>query len=152
MKEQKPHRVLVIISNENTHWEQSWSASEDTCLVALEILEENQLLKHIEKPKPRVLAKQKWGIRVFLIFDILNTSYDAAMGHLPEHNKLPVSIVRLGREVHAYPANPPIQNRVNKDIAEAHNYNGIGSLPPFVWDYNDGPPTYTNARDLSLLC
>lgn len=57
----------------------------------------------------------------------------------------------FGYETQAYPAGPQIQNRVNKDIAQAHNLNGLGSLPPFVTDYTFGPPVYLNPRDHSLL-
>ena len=151
MSEQTPLRVLVIISDKNKYWDQSWSASEDACLVALEVLQDNHLLKHIRQLKPRLLAKQKWETRVFLVFGISNTSYNPAMGHLPEHNKLPVLIVRLGQTLLAYSANLPTQNQVNRDIARAHNDNGINSLPPFVTDYTSGPPLYLNPRDPSLL-
>lgn len=151
MAEQDPLRVLVIVLDKNTYWEQSWSASEDTCLVALEVLEDNNLLEHTDQPQVRLLAKQKWGTRVFLVFDISNTCYDPVMGHLPAQNNLPVSIVRLGQKTQAYPAGPQIQNRVNNDIAQAHNLNGPGSLPPFVTDYTFGPPVYLNPRDASLL-
>ena len=87
------------------------------------------------------------------VFDIGNTAYDAALGHFPEQqqNRLPVSIVRLSNKVRAYPANPPIQNRVNSDIAELHNCNGVESVPPFVVDYTQGPPVYLHLRDPSLL-
>lgn len=64
------------------------------------------------------------------------------MSHLPEKNKLPVSIVRLGQTVPAYPANHPTQNQMNRDIARAHNDPGIDSLPPFVTDYTSGPPIF----------
>jgi hypothetical protein len=145
MAEQTPLRVLVIISGKNKYWEQSWSASEDICRVALGVLEDKHLQKHIRQLKPRLLAKQKWGTRVFLVFDISDTSYDPALKHLPEQNKLPVSIVRLGQRVQAYPAN------LYRDIARAHNDNGINGLPPFVTDYTFGPPVYLNPRDPSLL-
>lgn len=154
MAEQKSLRVLVIISNLNEYWEQSWSASEDLLPVAFEVLKDNLLLKHTtydRRPQLRLLAKQKWATRVFLVFDISNTSYDPELGHLPEQNKLPVSIVRLGQKVQAYLANIPTQNKVNNDIARAHNDNGINSLPPFVTDYTSGPPVYLNPRDPSLL-
>lgn len=51
MEEQTPLRVLVIISDKNKYWEQSWSASEDICRVALEVLEDNHLLEHIRQLK-----------------------------------------------------------------------------------------------------
>lgn len=107
---------------------------------------------HLQPPtKLQLLAKQKWATRLFLVFDISNTSYDAELGHLPEQNQLPVLIVRLGQKVQAYPASLPAQNRVNDDIARAHNDNGINSLPPFMVDYTSGPPVYLNPRDPSLL-
>lgn len=77
---------------------------------------------------------------MFLVVDASNTSYDPSLGHLPEQNRLPVSIIRLAEKVQAYPANPLIQNRVNRDIAQVHNANGIDRVPPFVTDYTFGPP------------
>ncbi|KAK9629779.1 hypothetical protein V6000_004827 [Aspergillus fumigatus] len=153
MVEQKPLRVLVIISDTNAYWEKSWSASEDLLPVAFEILQENCLVENTYNhwPKMRLLAKEKWATRVFLVFDISNTSYDPEVGHLPQQNNLPVAIVRLGATVQAYTAAIPVQNKINKDVARAHNNSGIKSLPPFVVDYTSGPPTYLNPRDPSLL-
>ncbi|KAJ0413182.1 hypothetical protein BJY00DRAFT_68529 [Aspergillus carlsbadensis] len=153
MVEQKPQRVLVIISNNNEHWEQSWSASEDLLPIAFEILKSNHLLEctYKDQPELRLLAKQNWGTRVFLVFDISNTSYDPTIGHLPEHNKLPVAIVRLGKKNQAYPASPPVQNKVNRDTARVHNSSGVNSIPPFVTNYTTGSPFYPNPRDPSLL-
>lgn len=111
----------------------------------------NYLVEYTHRPELRLLVKQKWETRVFLVFDISNTSYYAAMGHLSEQNILPVFIVRLGQKAQTYPANPQIQKRANSDIARAHNDNGINSLPPFVTDYTSGLPLYPNPRDLSLL-
>lgn len=62
------------------------------------------------------------------------------MGHSPEQNKLSVAIVWLDKEVQAYAANPPVQNRMNDDIARIHNHNRINSLVPFIEDYTSGPP------------
>lgn len=153
MVEQKPLRVLVIISNKNAYWEQSWSASEDLLPVTLQVLNNNHLLEHTYnlQTQTKLLVKHKWATHVFLVFDISNTSYDPKTGHLPEQNKLPVAIVRLGEKVQAYRANNPAQNKVNNDIARAHNDNGINSLPPFVADYTSRPPLYLNPRDPSLL-
>ncbi|KAL2811011.1 hypothetical protein BDW59DRAFT_155593 [Aspergillus cavernicola] len=153
MMEQKPQRVLVIISNGNTYWEQSWSSSEELLPIAVDILKYNNLLEgtYNHQPELKLLAKQRWKTRVFLVFDISNTSYDPNIGHLPNQNKLPVTIVRLGGKVQAYTANPPMQNKVNMDVARAHNDNGINSFPPFVTDYTSGPPLYLNPRNPSLL-
>ncbi|KAE8150250.1 hypothetical protein BDV25DRAFT_172289 [Aspergillus avenaceus] len=153
MEEQKPLRVLVTISHKSTYWEQSWSASEDLLPVAFEVLKSNQLLRgsYSHQPTIKLLAKQRWATQLFLVFDIANTSYDPETGHLLEQNQLPVAIVRLGKTVQAYSAGPPVQNKINKDIARIHNHNGINSLPPFAVDYTIGPPLYTNPRDPSSL-
>ncbi|KAL4887993.1 hypothetical protein BDV59DRAFT_189545 [Aspergillus ambiguus] len=153
MVEDTPLRVLVIISDKSTYWERSWCASEQILPAAYQILKDNNLIHypHSHQPKMRLLAKQRWQTRVFLVFDIANTSYDPEVAHLPENNKLPVVIVRLSQKVHAYPANPPAQNKVNKDIARVHNDNGINSIPPFTTDYTSGPPLYDNPRDPSLF-
>lgn len=153
MVEQKPQRVLVIISNKSAYWEQAWSSSEDLLPVAFDILKYNHLLEgtHNRQPKLKLLAKQKWETRVFIVFDISNTSYDPKLGHLPEQNMLPVAIVRLSEKVQAYTASLPAQNKLNEDVARAHNDNGIDSFPPFVADYTSGPPLYLNPRDPSLL-
>ncbi|RAK96565.1 uncharacterized protein BO80DRAFT_366021, partial [Aspergillus ibericus CBS 121593] len=142
-----------IISNRNAYWEQSWSSSEELLPTAFNILKSNNLLEctYTHRPSLKLLAKQKWATRVFLVFDIPNTSYDPSLGHLPDHNQLPVTIVRLGERVQAYTASPPIQNKVNQDVARAHNDNGINSFPPFVTDYTSGPPVYLNPRNTALL-
>ena len=121
--------------------------------MAFDILKYNHLLEEAydDQPELKLLAKQKWETRVFLVFDISIPSYDPSRGHLPEQNKLPVAIVRLGEKVQAYTANPTIQNRVNLDVARAHNDHGMSSLPPFTTDYTSGPPLYLNPREPSLL-
>ncbi|PYI10642.1 hypothetical protein BO78DRAFT_335344 [Aspergillus sclerotiicarbonarius CBS 121057] len=153
MVEQKPQRVLIIISNRNAYWEQSWSSSEELLPIAFDILNCKGLLEcaYNNRPDLKLLAKQKWETHVFLVFDISNTCYDPSLGHLPDQNKLPVTIVRLSEKVQAYTASPPIQNKVNKDVARAHNDNGINSFPPFVTDYTSGPPVYLNPRNPALL-
>lgn len=149
----KPLRVLVIISNKNPYWAQSWSDSEEILPSTYQILKENNLMQgpSSHQPELRLLAKQRWQTRVFLVFDIANASYDPQTAHLPEQNNLPVAIVRLSQKVQAYQANPPTQNKVNNDIARVHNDNGINSVPPFITDYTAGPPLYENSRDPSLL-
>lgn len=153
MVDDKPLRVVVVISNKSTSWDQAWSASEETLPTAYQALLDNNLIHRPSGHAPlmRLLAKQRYQTRVFLVFDIDHTSYDPAVAHFPNENKLPVAIVRLSRKVQAYPANPPMQNRVNKDIAQEHNYHGINSVPPFLTDYTIGPPLYVNPRDPSLL-
>lgn len=60
--------------------------------MAFDVLKDS-LLKHTtysHQPQLKLLAKQKWVTRVFLVFDISNTCYDPELGHLPEQNQLPV--------------------------------------------------------------
>ncbi|KAJ5279803.1 hypothetical protein N7478_005175 [Penicillium angulare] len=97
MGEQKPRRVLVVVSNKNPLWEQAWSASEDKCKAALEILKSNHLLEHVDPAGIRLLAKTNWVIRVFIVFDIANASYDPATGHLPEQNNLFRLFISVGQ-------------------------------------------------------
>ncbi|KAL2821332.1 hypothetical protein BDW59DRAFT_181235 [Aspergillus cavernicola] len=133
MVEQRPMRVLIIISDRNAYWEQSWCSSEDLLPVVFNILKGNHLLKdtYNHQPRMKLLAKQKWETRIFLVFDVSSTSYGPELGHLPEENPLP--------------------NRLNMDVARTHNNNGINSFPPFVAGYTCGPPLYLNPRDPSLL-
>ncbi|RDW63108.1 uncharacterized protein DSM5745_10219 [Aspergillus mulundensis] len=155
MMEQKPQRVLVIVSGSNSYWEQSWSSSEDLLPIAFGILKDNHLLEGTytdqDPPELKLLVKQKWATHVFLVFDISNTSYDPTLGHMPEQNKLPITIIRLSKKIQAYSASAPIGNKVNSDVARVHNASGINSLPPFVTDYTIESPLYPNPRDPLLL-
>ncbi|KAL4961377.1 uncharacterized protein BDV14DRAFT_126007 [Aspergillus stella-maris] len=153
MMERKPQRVLVIVSASNSYWEQSWSTSEDLLPIAFDILKDKNLLEgtYNDRPELKLLVKQKWATQVFLVFDISNTSYDPTLGHLPEQNRLPITIIRLGKRVQAYSANAPMENKVNSGVARVHNDNGVNSFPPFVTDYTIEPPLYSNPRDPSLL-
>ncbi|KAJ5626709.1 hypothetical protein N7528_004136 [Penicillium herquei] len=154
MAEQKPTRVLVMISERNTtYWERAWSTPEDIILPALEVLQTKKLVDYTnsEQPEFRLLAKQRWRTRVWLVFDISHTSYDASEGHLPEKNILPVLIVRLGKKSQAFSAEGPTRNQINEGVARLHNLTGPHSVPPFEVDYTLGAPCYSNARDVSLL-
>ncbi|BCS23088.1 uncharacterized protein APUU_31313S [Aspergillus puulaauensis] len=142
-----------VIASRSSYWEQSWSSSGQLLPTAVDILKCNHLLEgtYDRQPELKLLAKQKWETRVFLVFDISSSSYDPSQGHLPEQNKLPVAIFPLGDKVQAYTANPSAQNKVNRDVARAHNDNGINSLPPFATDYTCGSPFYPSPRDPSLF-
>ncbi|KAF4760650.1 hypothetical protein HAV15_005125 [Penicillium sp. str.  len=102
--------------------------------------------------KPSLVAAQKWRTRVFFVFDICHTAYDAKLGHLPEQNKLPVAVVHLSKKNTAYVANAWLSKRVNRDIALFHNANGFGAVPPFVEDHTVGkPPEYMNPKGYFTL-
>ena len=100
----------------------------------------------------RLLAAQNWRTRLFLVFDIAHKDYNAQLGHLPEHNRLPVVVAHFSKNKTGYAANPWVSYRVNHDIAMLHNANGFDALPPFVEDHSSGkPPLYHNPRDISML-
>jgi hypothetical protein len=44
------------------------------------------------------ISQEELGIRVFIVFDILNMDYSPAKGHLPEHNNLAVLTVHFNRK------------------------------------------------------
>ena len=60
-----------------------------------DILKHNRLLEdaYDNQPELKLLAKQKWETRVFLVFDNSNSSYDPSRGYLPEQNKLPLQLI-----------------------------------------------------------
>ena len=148
-----PFRVLVTISDKSAHWDKSWDSTEELIPLALQVIQDGSSLNYSydEQPQVRLLAKKRWINRVFFAFDVSNTAYDPEKGHLPEHNTLPVVIVRLSRDTRAYKAGPPVQNQVNDNIGWLHNANGKNSLPPFVEDYTLGVQEYGEPRDVQLL-
>lgn len=135
-------------------WSQSRSSTDDILLLALAALQENHLIQQQDyKTLPvNLLIKEHWRVRIFIVFDICNTEYDAALGHLPEHNTLPVLVVHFGKSgVRCRTAELGIQRRVNRETCEKHNLNGVDSGPPYVVDRNVTIPVYMNPRDGSLL-
>jgi len=148
---QKAVRVLLIVSQSNPLWSQSWSSTEAILPSAIDILRQNQLIKQ-ESIETRLLIKQKWPLRVLIVFDICNNTYDADLGHLPEKNNLPVFVVHFyGKGRSAWRADLGMRQRVNEDTCEAHNLNGKDGSPPYVLDRTTTAPIYLNPRDPSLL-
>jgi hypothetical protein len=141
-----------MVSHDNDLFTRSWSSTEELIPIALDTLKEGQLIhqqKGVEVPW-KLLVKKNWGIRVYIVFDIFNTDYDPAKGHLPERNNLPVLIVHFSRKgVHTRVAEPGLRQRVNNETAEAHNLNGWDAVPPFVTDHTTTVPIYMNPRDIS---
>jgi hypothetical protein len=148
-----PLRVLVIVSHRSSQITKAQNNPEALLPKAIRLLKTRQLYTSQEShPPTRLVAAQKWRTRVFFVFDICHTTYDAKLGHLPEQNKLPVAVVHLSKKNTAYAANAWLSNRVNRDIALFHNANGFGAVPPFVEDHTVGKrPEYVNPRDISLL-
>ncbi|KAJ5126549.1 hypothetical protein N7448_007328 [Penicillium atrosanguineum] len=152
MAHPSPLRVLVIVSQRSSLFATARDSSEGLIPLATRLLRRNTLLRMSDPKDTRLLAVQKWRTRIFLVFDIANTDYDAMLGHLPEHNQLPVVVAHFSKKKSAYSANPWIARRVNHDIAMLHNANGFNSVPPFMEDHSLGKtPAYHSPRDISVL-
>ncbi|CAG7936389.1 unnamed protein product [Penicillium nalgiovense] len=153
MSQENPLRVLVIVSHRSSQISKAQNNPEALVPKAIRLLKASHLYSPQEiHPATKLVAAQKWRTRVFFVFDICHTAYDAKLGHLPEQNKLPVAVVHLSKKNTAYVANAWLSKRVNRDIALFHNANGFGAVPPFVEDHTVGkPPEYMNPRDISLL-
>jgi len=145
-------RVLLIVSKANPLWTQSWSPTEEAVAAARETLRERRLIQDKTEAPLRLLAKEKWGNRVFIIFDMFNLEYDPALGHLLEHNSLPVLVAQFsGKGVHTRIAEEGLRRRVNRETCEIHNRHGPDCVPPYVVDHTTTVPVYMNPRDPSLL-
>ena len=156
---QNAMRVLLIVSQSNPYWSQSWSSTEDILPIALDALRKNHLLgpRKIDNTEEmklslRLLIKQKWHLRVLIVLDLFNKNYNPQLGHLPEYNNLPVFVVYFGgKGLSARAADAGMRARVNRDTGDTHNVNGENSLPPFVVDHTTTVPLYLNPRNPSLL-
>lgn len=153
MAHQGPLRVLVIVSQRSSLFTKAQDSPKDLIPLASRLLSKNNISRTFDLSlDTRLLAVQKWRTRVFLVFDIGHTGYDALLGHLPEHNQLPVVVAHFRKKKTAYVASSWITRRVNHDIAMLHNANGYAGVPPFVEDHSLGkPPAYHNPRDISRL-
>ncbi|OOQ86923.1 hypothetical protein PEBR_19195 [Penicillium brasilianum] len=148
-----PLRVLVIISQRSSLYPKSNSTPEEIIPLAMRLLKKRKMWKATDYPTAtKLLAVQKWRSRAFLVFDIANETYDAKLGHLPEHNQLPVVVAHFSKKKAAYPANSWVSQQVNHDVAMLHNANGFDAVPPFMEDHTLGtPPAYHSPRDISML-
>lgn len=148
-----PLRVLVIISQRSSLYPKSNTSPEEIIPLAMRLLKKKNMWKATDYPTTtKLLAVQKWRSRAFLVFDIANEAYDAQLGHLPEHNQLPVVVAHFSKKKAAYPANSWVSQQVNHDVAMLHNANGFDAVPPFMEDHTLGtPPAYHSPRDISML-
>lgn len=147
-------RVLVIVSNLSPHWTQAGNSPKSLIPLTIQLIKENGLYnaQRNTPPDTRLLATQRWNVRVLFTFDISNRDYDVDLGHKPEQkqNGLAVAVVHLSRTRIVYIANFGIRERVNGDVAFLHYANGHGVNPPFVEDHTLGsPPEYLNPRSLT---
>lgn len=148
-----PLRVLVIVSQRSSLYTKTNTSSEEIVPLAMRLLKKRNMWKATDRTtETKLLAVQKWRSRAFLVFDTANEAYDAKLGHLPEHNQLPVVVAHFSKKKAAYPANSWVSEQVNHDVAMLHNANGFGSVPPFMEDHTLGtPPAYHSPRDITML-
>ncbi|KAJ5725087.1 uncharacterized protein N7483_006444 [Penicillium malachiteum] len=156
MTEPGPLRVLVIVSQRSSLISKARQSPQDLIPLATHLLKKNGISRgsrDLSAPmEPRLVAVQQWRTRVFIVFDIAHTEYNVKLGHLPEHNQLPVVVTHFSKKKTAYTANPWVSRRVNHDVAMLHNANGFDAVPPFVEDHSSGvPPSYNRPRDISML-
>ena len=148
-------RVFATVTRKSPYWSSALSTTETFLSTATKHLESLNMIHSLGEHNSslRLLVKQVWRHAIQLVFDVSNTSYDAALAHLPEHNNLPVISVHFGRgDVRAVNANPGVRQRVNVETANAHNLNGEQSVPPFVEDHTRGDtPVYLAPRNPSIL-
>ena len=144
-------RILVVVKQKSNLWHSAWHNPEDTISTAIEALRKTIFLTNNDA-RSRLLAVHRWPHSIYLVFDIHHDSCDSSLGHLPEHNNLPVILVHLGRKISRKRASSDLQGRVNREVALAHNVNGEHGVPPFDEDHtSDIIPTYLNVRDPCLL-
>jgi hypothetical protein len=148
IKEEEPTRILVTVHKRSPYWSTAWSDPDQISTIATQAVKDEKLRKKTDDRL--LLVIQKWDHAIYLVLDVGNELYDAASGHQPEQNTLPVITVDFGTRVKTGYAPPPVRNRVNREVAILHNVNGIGSVPPFTEDHTNGSPEYADVRDPSL--
>lgn len=151
MSRESALRVLVIVSNRSSLWQQACNSPEDLISPAMQVLEQHRLFDRPRDTQPDtlLLAIQKWAVRLLFVFDISNKNYNAELGHLLEQNNLPVVVVHFSSKQIAYEPRQAECERVNGDIARLQDANGYGAVPPFIEDHTKGIPVYFNPRSLT---
>lgn len=154
MAQPAPLRLLVIVSHRSSLITKARESPQDLLSPAIQLLKKNGISRG-DPTLPvdtRLVAVQQWRTRVFIVFDLAHTDYNVKLGHLPEHNRLPVVVAHFSKKKTAYPANTWVSRRVNHDVAMLHNANGFDAIPPYVEDHSSGkPPAYHSPRDITML-
>lgn len=147
-------RVLILVSRKSPHWVTAWDSNEELVTIALTILEEKGFIPpdaENSHSTVRFLAKERWDLRTFIVFDIFHDTYNPDTAHLAGQDNLPVILVSFGKKETASIAGTPMRNKVNSDIRALHNSTGPGSRPPFAVDHANGQvPFYPRTRGILL--
>ena len=153
MESAEARRVFVSVSPKSPHYNVAWKSPDEMVRIALALIKERDLITLDNAPAPLLLGIERWH-RIHLVFDIYNHLYDPDRAHLPNQNDLRVIEVYLsgvhgeGKAI-VRDADKRRETEVNEKIRELHDWNGIGSKPPFIADHANGNvPTYPNPRSL----
>jgi hypothetical protein len=140
-----PSRIFVKVSRNSRYI----SSSDETIINAA--LETLQIPREDATPLRHLVTKY-WGVATLLVFDLFHPSYDYDTAHLVEKNRLKVQAVHLRRvKNETTAASTALCDKVNKEVAEAHNLTGYGAELPFRIYYTDGNvPVWRHSRDPSL--
>jgi hypothetical protein len=147
-EEKSPKRVLISVGSKSSYLSEAWDQPEEMIQTSLRILLEKKALS----PSPAdvlYVAKERWGPRTHIVFDIFNHDYDPDVAHIEGRNDLPVITIFFtrGTDVVVSDAGMPVANAVNKGIRDIHDLEGLNSRPPFSTDHANGNvPTYPNPR------
>lgn len=66
-------RIVIIVSRNSPHWQNAWDSTEELVAIALGLLREKQLIPLDVQDLTsgiRVMAKERWGLRAFIVFDM----------------------------------------------------------------------------------
>lgn len=141
-------RVLVRVSSKSQQYPKAWSSYDDVIALSLDALKDFSILDQAATPQPRLLAVDRYNIFTLIVFDIFNDTYDIRLGHLPEHNKLPLSKVYMSRvndqeSIKASRATEGERRMVNAEVCKLHMLNENSSVLPFKADHLNGKaPVY----------
>ncbi len=142
-------RVLVSVGSKSSYLSEAWDQPEKMIRITLGLLKEAMMLSPNYLTDVLYVARERWGPRTHIVFDIFNVAYDPDMAHVEGQNDLPVITVFFTREedVTVSNAGMPIANHVNKEIRDIHDLTGLESRPPFSIHHAHGNiPTYPNPR------
>ncbi|MCJ1375511.1 hypothetical protein MMC20_006748 [Loxospora ochrophaea] len=149
-----PLRVYVTVADRSQYWLMASTAIERFLLIAVQKLVDSSLLETNEfsESSLRFLAEERWPNMRQIVFDVYNSSYDARLAHLPDKNNIDVATVYFGQgEARATMASKGVRDRVNAEVAIAHNRAGRHDVPPFVADHTCGNvPIHLHLPNLSL--
>ncbi|PHH75482.1 hypothetical protein CDD80_2352 [Ophiocordyceps camponoti-rufipedis] len=148
-------RILISISRKSSHWSTAWTCPDEVMAVALGLINEDHLISsdgYNDASKCLFVAKERWDVRIFIVFDVYNQGYSPENAHSPGSNDLPVTLVILSRREHVKAAPTPIMLKANKELEQLHDRTGLGSRPPFSVDHANGQhPIYHRPRTCIIL-